>query len=668
MTDKTNIQNQIEYLKQTLNRHNYNYYVKNQPEISDFEFDGLLKQLEALEKAHPEFFDPNSPTQRVGDDRDQRFEQAVHNYPMLSLANTYNEQELRDFDARIQKSIGRNYSYVCELKFDGVSISLRYENGTLQKAVTRGDGTQGDDVTANVKTIKSIPLKLNPGDYPANFEIRGEIYLPKDKFLQMNEEREQQGEKTFANPRNAAAGSLKLMRSSAVAKRPLDCFLYYIMADALPSSSHFDNMQKAASWGFRVPETMKRAQNIDEVLSFIAHWETERHNLPYEIDGIVIKVDELDAQNELGFTAKSPRWAISYKYKAEQAITKLLSIDFQVGRTGVVTPVANLEPVFLAGTTVKRASLHNYDIIKNLDLHFDDWVYVEKGGEIIPKITRVDTTQRSPQAKPVTFIEHCPECGTELVRNEGEAAYVCPNENHCPPQQRGKFVHFISRKAMNIEWLGEETIQLFLSQGLIETLPDLYELQAADIAKLERLGEKSAKNIIESIEKSKQVPMHRVLFGLGIKFVGETVAKTLAAEVQSIEKLAETPEVDLVAIDEIGVKIAQSIRKWFDNEENLKLVERLKNHGLQLTAQKKEATGNALEGLKIVATGKLTNFSRDEIKEAIEMNGGKAISAISAQTDYLLAGDKAGESKLNKARQLGVKIITEEEFLNMINQ
>lgn len=666
MPNSIEIKQKIDDLRQLLHHHNYNYYVKNAPEISDFEFDSLLKELEKLEKEHPEFADPNSPTQRVGDDRDQRFEQIVHQYPMLSLANTYNEQELRDFDTRVQKSIGTDYTYVCELKFDGVSISLRYENGTLQKAVTRGDGTQGDDVTQNVKTIRSIPLKLPAGDYPEFFEIRGEIYLPKDKFQQMNEEREEQGEKPFANPRNAAAGSLKLMRSSAVAKRPLECFLYYIMADDLPANSHLKNMQKAAEWGFRTPQTMQRASNIDEVLQFINHWETERHNLPYEIDGIVIKVDELDLQNELGFTAKSPRWAISYKYKAEQGLTKLLSVDFQVGRTGVVTPVANLEPVPLAGTMVKRASLHNYDIIKNLNLHHNDMVYVEKGGEIIPKIIRVELSHRLANAQPVNFIEHCPECHTKLIRNEGESAFICPNENHCPPQQRGKFVHFVSRKAMNIEWLGEETIQLFLSKGIIETLPDLYELKSADISNLERLGEKSADNIIASIEKSKQIPMHRVLFGLGIKFVGETVAKTLTAELQSIEKLAEVSEEELIAIDEIGIKIAQSIKTWFSNTENIKVIERLKNHGLQMTAQKKESASGNLMGLRIVATGKLENFSRDEIKEAIETHGGKAITSISAQTDYLLAGDKAGESKLNKARQLGVKIITENDFLNMI--
>lgn len=666
MTNAIEIKQKIDELRELLHHHNYNYYVKNAPEISDFEFDSLLKDLEKLEKDHPEFANQNSPTQRVGDDRDQRFEQAVHQYPMLSLANTYNEQELRDFDTRVQKTIGTDYTYICELKFDGLSISLRYENGALAKGVTRGDGTQGDDVTQNVKTIRSIPLQLSKGDYPDFFEIRGEIYLPKDKFLQMNEEREQLGEKPFANPRNAAAGSLKLMHSAAVAKRPLDCYLYYLMADNLPANSHYANMQKAAEWGFRVPDTMKQAKSIEEVLSFIEYWAVERHNLPYEIDGIVIKVNELNHQKELGFTAKSPRWAISYKFKAEEAITKLLSVDFQVGRTGVVTPVANLKPVLLAGTTVKRASLHNHDIIKNLDLHHHDTVFVEKGGEIIPKITSVDTTQRAPDAQPVEFISHCPECHTELIRTLGESAYVCPNENHCPPQQKGKFVHFISRKALNIEWLGEETIQLFLSKGLIETLPDLYELKSDDIINLERLGEKSAKNILESIEKSKQIPMHRVLFGLGIKFVGETVAKILSAELRSIEKLASTTEEDLTAIDEIGVKIAQSIRKWFDNSENQKLLERLKEHGLQMTAEKTERFEGALSGLKIVATGKLINFSRDEIKEAIEKNGGKAISAISAQTSYLLAGDKAGESKLNKARQLGVTVISEDEFLNMI--
>ncbi|MFO7862646.1 MAG: NAD-dependent DNA ligase LigA [Salinivirgaceae bacterium] len=667
MDTKNNIKNKITILREELHRHNYLYYVKNAPEISDYEFDTQLKELEALEKAHPEFADNNSPTQRVGDDRDQRFEQVPHQYPMLSLANTYNEQELREFDARIRKTIGNDFTYVCELKFDGVSISLRYQNGALTKAVTRGDGANGDDVTANIKTIRSIPLQLAQGDYPEFFEIRGEIYLPKDRFLKMNEEREQQGDKPFANPRNAAAGSLKLINSSAVVKRPLDCYLYYLMADQLPADSHYDNMQKALQWGFRVPDTMQRAENIEQVLQFIAHWEENRHDLPYEIDGIVIKVDELDHQQELGFTAKSPRWAISYKYKAEQAVTQLKSVDFQVGRTGVVTPVANLEPVLLAGTTVKRASLHNQDIINSLGLHYGDMVYVEKGGEIIPKITGADTEQRSPNAKPVAFITHCPECNTKLERKEGLAAHICPNENHCPPQQKGKFVHFISRKAMNIEWLGEETIQLLLTQNLIETLPDLYELKTSDLVKLERLGEKSAKNIIESIEKSKSVPMPRVLYGLGIRFVGETVAKTLTKEIQSFEQLAQTTAEELIEINDIGSRIAESLYSWFRTPENQKLVERLKHHGLQMEAHKPTNSSNKLEGLKIVATGKLSNFSRSEIKETIEKHGGKAVSAISAQTDFLLAGENAGDSKLNKADKLGVRVINEDDFLEMIN-
>jgi DNA ligase (NAD+) len=659
---------EIKQLREELHKHNHLYYVKNDPQISDYDYDQLLKKLEALEVQHPELDDPNSPTKRVGDDRDQRFEQVLHQYPMLSLANTYNEQELRDFDSRIRKAVGDSFTYVCELKFDGVSISLRYENGKLSKGVTRGDGTQGDDVTSNVKTIRSIPLSLQKEDYPEFFEIRGEIYLPKDGFLKMNEQRAENGEKTFANPRNAASGSLKLIQSSAVAKRPLECYLYYLMADNLPAPSHFDNMQKAANWGFRVPDTMKRAGNIDEVLEYIHHWEAKRHDLPYEIDGIVIKVDELDLQEELGFTAKSPRWAISYKYKAEQALTKLNSVSFQVGRTGAVTPVANLEPVFLAGTTVKRASLHNQDIINSLGLHEGDMVYVEKGGEIIPKITAVDESQRPKDAKPIEFISECPECGTVLVRKEGEAAHYCPNENHCPPQRKGKFVHFISRKAMNIESLGEETIQLFINQNMIETIPDLYEIKAPEIARLERLGEKSAKNIIESIKNSKTVPMHRVLFGLGIRFVGETVAKTLAKNFQTIEDLSKASEEELIAIDEIGDKIAESIRLYFSNEENIKLISRLREHGLQLTSEMKQKAGNALEGLKIVATGKLENFSRDEIKEAIEANGGKAVSSVSAKTDFLLAGENAGGSKLNKAQELGVRIVTEQEFLEMIKR
>jgi len=657
---------EIKQLREQLHTHNHLYYVKNDPQITDYDYDQLLKKLEALEAKHPELDDPNSPTKRVGDDRDQRFEQVVHQYPMLSLANTYNEQELRDFDGRIRKAVGDDFTYVCELKFDGVSISLRYENGKLSKGVTRGDGTQGDDVTSNVKTIRSIPLSLPKGDYPDFFEIRGEIYMPKDGFLKMNERRAENGEKTFANPRNAASGSLKLIHSAAVAKRPLDCYLYYLMANNLPASSHYDNMQKALHWGFRVPETMKRASKIEEVLEYIHYWESERHNLPYEIDGIVIKIDELNLQEELGFTAKSPRWAISYKYKAEQALTKLNSVSFQVGRTGAVTPVANLEPVLLAGTNVKRASLHNQDIINNLGLHEGDMVYVEKGGEIIPKITAVDESQRPENANPIEFIATCPECGTTLVRKEGEAAHYCPNENHCPPQRKGKFVHFISRKAMNIDSLGEETIQLFIKQGMIETIPDLYEIKAPQIARLERLGEKSAKNIIESINKSKEVPMQRVLFGLGIRFVGETVAKTLAKNFQTIEDLAKASEEELVAIDEIGEKIAQSIRLYFSNAENIKLINRLREHGLQLTSQMEKKSGGALNGLKIVATGKLENFSRDEIKDAIESHGGKAVSSVSAKTDLLLAGENAGGSKLKKAEELGIRIVTEQEFMEMI--
>ncbi|PLX23765.1 MAG: DNA ligase (NAD(+)) LigA [Salinivirgaceae bacterium] len=657
---------EIKQLREQLHTHNHLYYVKNDPQITDYDYDQLLKKLEALEAKHPELDDPNSPTKRVGDDRDQRFEQVVHQYPMLSLANTYNEQELRDFDGRIRKAVGDDFTYVCELKFDGVSISLRYENGKLSKGVTRGDGTQGDDVTSNVKTIRSITLSLPKGDYPDFFEIRGDIYMPKDGFLKMNERRAENGEKTFANPRNAASGSLKLIHSAAVAKRPLDCYLYYLMANNLPASSHYDNMQKALHWGFRVPETMKRASKIEEVLEYIHYWESERHNLPYEIDGIVIKIDELNLQEELGFTAKSPRWAISYKYKAEQALTKLNSVSFKVGRTGAVTPVANLEPVLLAGTTVKRASLHNQDIINNLGLHEGDMVYVEKGGEIIPKITAVDESQRPENANPIEFIATCPECGTTLVRKEGEAAHYCPNENHCPPQRKGKFVHFISRKAMNIDSLGEETIQLFIKQGMIETIPDLYEIKAPQIARLERLGEKSAKNIIESINKSKEVPMQRVLFGLGIRFVGETVAKTLAKNFQTIEDLAKASEEELVAIDEIGEKIAQSIRLYFSNAENIKLINRLREHGLQLTSQMEKKSGGALNGLKIVATGKLENFSRDEIKDAIESHGGKAVSSVSAKTDLLLAGENAGGSKLKKAEELGIRIVTEQEFMEMI--
>jgi DNA ligase (NAD+) len=929
---------EIKQLREELHKHNHLYYVKNNPQISDYDYDQLLKKLEALEAQHPELDDPNSPTKRVGDDRDQRFEQVVHQYPMLSLANTYNEEELRDFDGRIRKAVGENFTYVCELKFDGVSISLRYEKGKLSKAVTRGDGTQGDDVTSNVKTIRSIPLSLPKGDYPEFFEIRGEIYMPKEGFLKMNERRAENGEKTFANPRNAASGSLKLIQSSAVAKRPLDCYLYYLMADNLPAPSHFDNMQKALNWGFCVPDTMKRANNIDEVWTYIQHWEAKRHDLPYEIDGIVIKVDELDLQEELGFTAKSPRWAISYKYKAEQAITKLNSVTYQVGRTGAITPVANLEPVHLAGTTVKRASLHNQDIINNLGLHEGDMVFVEKGGEIIPKITAVDIAQRPANAKSVEFISECPECGTALVRKKGEAAHYCPNENHCPPQIKGRIAHFVSRKAMNIDSLGEGIISLLIGKKLIKDISDIYLLKDKkhkligaerlnipeentfeqpkipldriiyafeigyrgityknskklselfktlnnylkgisdpsfkidnlefsnqkqkdkafnefqsyssnlfnqefisilkkegdnhqgisltttlkalqipninyesieilsnsfdyiySIAKssvddliqvginqnyahlinsylnkketkkiLDKLNtltkttlqEKSVTKLIESIEKSKEAPFEKVLFALGIKDVGETVAKDLARFTKNIDTIIDAckPEYyftlknkfsdslpnkikisknknadeynlkdefnnskkfsDTISIfltlkskkrlikefienlnkndkyhglktyNEVisnelpnalflfknipGIKdnILTSVVSYFEKQENIEIVKKLKSYGLNFEIQQTESNNsNKLKDKIIVITGTLSK-PRSYFEELIEENGGRFTSSISAKTSFVLAGENIGSTKKSKAEKLNIKLINENEFMELLN-
>lgn len=665
---KSAIENKIVELRNLLHHHNYLYYVKNEPELSDFEFDKLMKELESIESAHPEYFDVNSPTQRVGSDLDQRFEQVEHNFPMLSLANTYSEIDLKDFDARVKRIIGSvKYSYVCELKFDGVSISLQYKNGLLDKAITRGDGSHGDNVTQNVKTIRSIPLKLAQGDYPEFFEIRGEIYIPKEDFIRLNKSREENRLNILANPRNAAAGSLKLIRSSQVAKRPLECTLYYLIADKLPSDNHLDNMNKAKSWGFKISEHMKHVKDIDEVISYVNYWDKARYELPFEIDGIVLKVNELELQKKLGFTTKSPRWAISYKFKADTVLAKLNSVDFQVGRTGTITPVANLEPVFLAGTKVKRASLHNADIIKKLDLHYNDFVYVEKGGEIIPKITAVDVSKREAEAKRVDFITNCPICGTALIRKQGEANHFCPNEFNCLPQQVGKFTHFISRKAMNIDSIGEETIKMFIQNDLIRTLPDLYELTKDKISSLARLGDKSAENIISGIEKSKNVPFRRVLFGLGIRYVGETVAKVLAKAFNSIENIKSATFENLIEVDEIGEVIANSIIQYFKVPENVEMIDRLSQIGLIMESEEVEnQTFLPLENLKIVATGKLQNFSRQEIKDTIEKFGGKAVSAISSNIDLLLIGENAGQSKLNKASELNIKTISEEEFLKLI--
>ncbi|MDX9880777.1 MAG: NAD-dependent DNA ligase LigA [Prolixibacteraceae bacterium] len=666
--EKTEIKQKIQALREELEHHNYLYYVLSQPEISDYGFDMKMKELENLEAENPEFFDVNSPTQRVGSDLNREFQQTEHRYPMLSLSNAYSEGELRDFDQRIRKLTDQPFEYVCELKFDGTSISLRYKNGELQQAITRGDGIRGDDVTANVRTIRSIPLKLKGGNIPEEIEIRGEVLLPFAVFDQLNAEREKEGEPLFANPRNAASGTLKMQNSSIVSKRKLDAFLYYLLGEDLPSDGHFENLQAAARWGCKISEHSRKCANIDEVIAFCREWDEKRHGLPVATDGVVVKVNSIRLQQYLGFTAKSPRWAIAYKFKAEQVSTILQSVSYQVGRTGAVTPVANLEPVLLAGTIVKRASLHNADIIKSLGLHISDTVFVEKGGEIIPKIVGVDTGSRHPMAQTVQFIKNCPECGTPLVRNEGEAAFYCPNDTGCPPQIKGRIEHFISRKAMNIDGLGEETIDLFYSRGMIHDAADIYELKKEDISQLERLGDKSAERILKSLEESKNVPFERVLFALGIRFVGETVAKILANKLIHIENIRLANMDELTGIDEIGGKIAESVYNFFRNEKSLQLIERLKNHGLQFSLDETSLQNRSekLNGLSIIISGTFENFSRDELKKMIEQNGGKNVSSISKNTSYLLAGNNIGPSKLEKARKLEIPIISEDDFLKML--
>jgi len=665
---KENIHKQIEELRRQLDEHNYNYYVLSRPTIGDYDFDMLLKELEKLEKENPEFFDPNSPTQRVGSDLNKEFEQVRHQYPMLSLSNSYSEEELRDFDQKIRKLTDQQFEYVCELKYDGTSISLQYKNGVLQRAITRGDGTFGDDVTANVKTIRSIPLKLKGTGYPEEFEVRGEILLPFAEFDRINQEREELGEAPFANPRNAASGTLKSQKSSVVAERKLDAYFYYLLGENLPNDGHFENIQEMAQWGFKISLDTEKCASIDEVIAFIRKWHDKRFDLPVATDGIVIKVNSLKMQQYLGFTAKSPRWAIAYKYKAEQAATTLLSVSYQVGRTGAVTPVANLEPVLLAGTTVKRASLHNADIIKSLDLHLNDTVFVEKGGEIIPKIVGADQASRHPMAQPVNFITTCPECGTALIRKDGEAAHYCPNEDGCPPQIKGKMEHFISRKAMNIDGLGSETIDLLYNEGLIKNIADLYELRKEQISRLERLGDKSAERILKSLEESKQVPFEKVLFALGIRFVGETVAKILANKLISIEQIELATLEELTEIDEIGGRIAESVKSYFSNHENIALVERLKSVGLQMQLDESTLANRSekLKGLQIIISGTFEKNSRDDLKKMIEQNGGKNVSSISKNTSYMLAGANVGPSKLEKVQKLNIPIISEEEFLKMI--
>jgi DNA ligase (NAD+) len=658
---------QILKLRDEIEKHNYSYYVLSQPSIGDYYYDMLLKELEVLEAQYPEFFDENSPSQRVGNDINIDFNQIEHKFPMLSLGNTYNEEEIREFDNRVKKALDEPYNYVCELKYDGLSISLTYENGRLKHAVTRGDGSKGDDVTANVKTIKSIPLKLRGQGFPSYFEIRGEIYMPHATFDQINSEKLKNNEQPFANPRNAAAGTIKMQNSSLVAKRRLDCFLYYMVGNELPAASHFENLEIARTWGFKIPTVLQKCYSVEEVLEFIRHWEKERRNLPFDIDGIVIKVDSLKHQKTLGFTVKTPRWAISYKYPAERAETRLLSVDFQVGRTGAVTPVANLEPVQLAGTTVKRASLHNADQIELLNLHNNDIVFVEKAGEIIPQIVGVNEDKRALDSGKIQFITHCPECSSELIRRDGESAFYCPNENHCPPQITGKLEHFISRAAMNIN-AGEATAELLFIKGLVRKPTDFYKLKKEQLIYLDRFAEKSAENLIASIEESKNVPFQRVLYALGIRFVGETVARKLAIHFKSIDKLIAATTEELIEVEEIGGRIAQSVIGYFSDPENIEMIEELKKAGVQtvITENAESVLSDKLSGKSFVISGTFTRYSRDEIKDLIGKHGGKVISGVSSKTDFLVAGDKMGPEKLNKAQKLNISIISEQEFLKMI--
>lgn len=659
----------IDWLRAELHRHNYNYYVMNAPEITDKEFDDLMRELQDLEKEHPEYADENSPTMRVGSDLNKNFTQVAHKYPMLSLGNTYSESEVADFYERVKKALNEDFEICCELKYDGTSISLTYEDGKLVRAVTRGDGEKGDDVTDNVKTIRTIPLVLH-GDYPSTFEIRGEILMPWESFEALNREREAREEPLFANPRNAASGTLKSQNSSVVAARKLDAYLYYLLGEDLPADGHYECLQKAAQWGFKISEHMKKARTLQEVFDYINYWDMERKNLPVATDGIVLKVNSLRQQKNLGYTAKSPRWAIAYKFQAERALTRLNKVSYQVGRTGAITPVANLDPVQLSGTVVKRASLHNADIIEGLDLHIGDMVYVEKGGEIIPKITGVDTDARGMLlGEKVKFITRCPECGTPLVRFEGEAAHYCPNETACPPQIKGKIEHFISRRAMNIDGLGPETVDMFYRLKLIKDAADLYRLTVDDIKDLDRMGQKSAENIVNGIAASRSVPFERVLFALGIRFVGETVAKKIARSFKSIDEVEQASLETLMSVDEIGEKIAQSIVSYFGNPLNRNLVERLKEAGLQFSRSEEDLSGytDKLAGQSIVISGVFEHHSRDEYKEMIERNGGKNVGSISSKTSFILAGANMGPAKLEKAQKLGIRIMSENEFLDLLS-
>lgn len=663
---------EIQQLRDTLNQHNYNYYVLNQPTISDYDFDQLMHRLEALEAEHPEMADPNSPTQRVGSDLNQDFRQVPHRYPMLSLANTYNEQDVRDFFERVRSGLaGQDFEIVAEMKYDGLSISLTYQDGRLVQAVTRGDGQQGDDVTANVRTIRTIPLQLRPGTgWPRDFEIRGEILMPWASFEALNKEREQREEPLFANPRNAASGTLKSQKSELVAQRRLDAYLYYLLGDDFNGDGyHYENLQRAKEWGFKISAGMRKCRTLDEVLDFINYWDTERKNLPVATDGIVLKVNSLRQQRQLGYTAKSPRWAIAYKFQAERACTRLNEVTYQVGRTGAVTPVANMDPVQLSGTVVKRASLHNADIIRQLDLHVGDWVYVEKGGEIIPKVVGVELARRAPGLPPVGFIDRCPECGTPLVRVEGEAAHYCPNDTSCPPQIKGRIEHYISRKAMNIESLGPETVDEYFRRGLIHDVADLYDIRVQDIDGVWGTRTKSAQKIVDGIRRSTEVPFERVVYAIGIRFVGETTAKLLARHFRSIDALAAARVDELMEVEGVGQVIAESVFRFFREEANQRLLQRLRQAGVKMELDSSAAPASAtLQGKSIVISGVFAHHSRDEYKALIERHGGKNVSSISAKTSFVLAGDNMGPSKREKADKLGVPLMGEDEFLALVGE
>jgi DNA ligase (NAD+) len=659
----------ISQLTKELNLHNYLYYVEAKPVISDYEFDKLLKELETLEQAFPNLASENSPTKRVGGDITKKFESVTHEYPMLSLSNTYSEEEIADWVTRLTKAGIDDLVFVCELKYDGVAIGLRYENGSLVRAVTRGDGEKGEDITNNVRTIRTVPLTLQ-GNFPDKFEIRGEVFMPLSSFEKLNSERDEAGEERYANPRNTAAGTLKLQDSSVVAARGLDTFLYGVYGENLGFSSHIEAVEAAGTWGFKIPSVKEtyiaKCATLDEIMHFIRFWEERRHQLPFEIDGIVIKVNAYEHQRKLGFTAKSPRWATAFKFKATQVLAQLRSVDFQIGRTGAITPVANLSPVQLGGTTVKRASLHNSDQIQKLDLHILDWVQVEKGGEIIPKIVGVDVTKRQANADPVVFIDQCPECHTELLRNEGEAQHYCPNESHCPPQVIGRIQHFVARKAMNIDGIGEETVAQLYEAGLIRNVADLYNLDKDSLLKLDRMAEKSVENLLLGIENSKEIPFERVLFALGIRYVGETVAKKLAQAYQNMEDLKSASFESLMDVYEVGERIASSVVNFFNNPENIHLVERLKEKGLKFESTLKELKSEVLLGKNVVVSGVFEKVSREELKALIEVHGGKNVGSVSSKTDFLLAGEGMGPSKLKKATDLGVRLLSENEFLTWI--